>query len=95
MVYYGQLVTGANLTNEEHPGSGLLFGFYNWIVIKNWYSNKLNSTTRSRMPMESFSVLRSPSGTAPLPVVLIFFHEQSPRETMYITGVGNLIGSKQ
>ncbi len=64
----------ANLTNEEHQEAASLFGFYNWIVIKNRYSNKLNSTARSWMPMESFSVLRSPSGTAPaLPVVLLSF----------------------
>lgn len=64
----------ANLTNEEFEDASAAFGVYNWSLIKNRYSNALTSTTRAWLSMESFAVLRSPSGTAPaLPVVLLSF----------------------
>ena len=64
----------ANLNNEEFEEASGVYGYYNWGVMKNKYSNELTATTRAWIPMESFSILRSPSGTAPaLPVILLSF----------------------
>lgn len=61
------------LSNEEIEESSAAFGIYNWSLIKNKYLSQLNATTRAWLPMESFSLVRTPSGNAPLPVYLLSF----------------------
>jgi hypothetical protein len=61
----------ANLTNEEFSDASALYGVYNWNLIRNRYSNALNSTVRGWLTMESSSNKRSPTGS--LPVTLLDF----------------------
>ncbi len=61
----------ANLSNEELSDASALFGVYNWSLIRNRYSNALNTTVRNWLAMESFSNKRSPVGS--LPVTLLDF----------------------
>lgn len=61
------------LTDEEYEQAAALFGMYNWGLISNRYPSKLNSTIRAWLPMESFSVIRTPIGNGPLPITLLDF----------------------
>jgi GH24 family phage-related lysozyme (muramidase) len=64
----------ANLNNEDYEDACAAFNMYNWSLIKDKYPSKLNSTTRAWLPMEYFSINRSPVGNGPLPVTLLSFY---------------------
>lgn len=61
------------LSNEDYEYAAGSFGVYNWSLVKDKYPNKLTTTTRAWLPMEWFSLVRTPSGNAPLPITLLSF----------------------
>lgn len=73
MDYSSNLTTPPSifLSSDEYELSSALYGMYNWSLIQGRYPSKLNSTVRGWLPIESFTVIRSP---VVLPITLLSFN---------------------
>ncbi len=66
------LPPSANRNNNDYEQATASFGLYNWSLIKDRYSSKLNITTRAWLLKESFGQIRAPLG-GPVPITLLSF----------------------
>lgn len=63
----------ANLpAHEDFEKASAAFSMYDWSLVKEKYASTLNSS-RAWLPMEYYSIKRSPVGSAPLPITLLSF----------------------
>jgi hypothetical protein len=60
----------ANLTNPEFQNASVLFSVSDWPLAINKYATRFTGTNKALLPMDYFSINRSPVGT-PLAVTLI------------------------
>jgi hypothetical protein len=65
-----------NLTTDSYQNAAALFGMTDWSLSKYKYPIRFNSTNKAWLPMDYFSVKRSPTGNAntALPVTLLDFY---------------------